>query len=295
MLQSGIRQHAVQHAAEEGAAQLAAQASTAASASASLLPLPPCKQHHMLSSFAEEASSWCDPLKVPAGKRAPAKLQGLFWLSGLPLPDVAACFSRGVWDKEERTLRVNVWSDFVFKDTTASEAFESLIFKADMHYLVRFSDDSLSNATIHPQGSGRLFNPVMGAFDVVSDFPMVEEKTESPGERWHRPSYFGIGSNKALANSYTLVRVLDGGLSVIQKNADAMVGDLDPTGQGLRLSRFSVDCLAPESCDRDSGGTCRFSGCSMGEADCVKRSYFRRQCICREGYCAVNGKCLRVG
>uniref|UniRef100_A0A7S4RXN8 EGF-like domain-containing protein n=1 Tax=Alexandrium monilatum TaxID=311494 RepID=A0A7S4RXN8_9DINO len=260
------------------------------------LPLPPCKQHYWLAHLAEQSGTWCDPRSVPPEVRAPAKLQGLFWLNGLPLPDVAACFSRGIWNKQRLTLRVNVWSDFVFRDNTVAEAFESAIFSADMHYVIQFHDEALSNATLHPEGSG--INALsMKVFDVVSDFPMVELRDQqAPGDKWQRPSYFGLGNFKVKGNDYALWRILDGGLRVVHDNARAMVAALDPWGQGVHLMRFSADCLSAKDCGRDTGVTCNILSCSKwrGKAECV-RPGFMWHCVCQAGHCAVNGRCMRAG
>jgi hypothetical protein len=57
--------------------------------------LPDCSQKISIVEAVDMLSKWCDPATVEEQFRAPEKLQGLFWMKGLPLDDVMVCLSRG--------------------------------------------------------------------------------------------------------------------------------------------------------------------------------------------------------
>merc|ERR1711879_623174 len=83
-----------------------------------------CETEYKVDEFAKWAHSWCYPRD---GSHIPEKLQGLFWFKDMKLDDVAACFSLGEWDSEERVLKLDVATSFVFKDSFKGRGFASQI------------------------------------------------------------------------------------------------------------------------------------------------------------------------
>ena len=55
--------------------------------------MPECEEDLELKDFVERGKALCNPRHLPESLRPPKKVAGLYWLKGLPLPDVAACFS----------------------------------------------------------------------------------------------------------------------------------------------------------------------------------------------------------
>jgi len=181
---------------------------------------PPCVKKYKLREFVEGAKQWCDPNLVPEERRAPKKLQGLYWLKGLPLPDFAACLSTGTWDEATRTLVLSVWRDFIF----AKE--ESFPYALGFHYNITFIDSTLSEAMITPVSKGNDYQQALGTvplqvFSQLAEFPMIEEPG-SNGEKWSRPSYFHIGPKKQFTNEYSLWRVMDGEKEINMASAELM-------------------------------------------------------------------------
>eukprot|EP00415_Alexandrium_ostenfeldii_P004455 UN4455 len=127
----------------------------------------------------------------------------------------------------------------------ASRALVGTVYNADFEYHIKFKDSSLSDADIKPVGN-RASSPIVSTFAKVADFPFIESPGGKPGERWSRPSYFGIGDFKVLTNEYEAWKVLDGDLEPLQENADPMVKLLSRKIGGAKILRFLDDCL-PQS------------------------------------------------
>lgn len=196
-----------------------------------ILRQPPCKKAYKLKQFVSQAFSWCDPRSVPADRRVPKKLQGLFWMKDLPLPDVAMCLSTAEWNADKLEAKVSVWDHFQFLGDSWSNWFTiGSIYRMGMTYHITFTNSSLSEADIEPYSGGSPLQKIMGAgpmwmFRTMSEFPMVELPSASaPGDRWKRPSYGGISGTHV--NTYYLWRVLDGDGVVQTEAANQMLSTL---------------------------------------------------------------------
>jgi len=67
-----------------------------------------------LPDLAETAYSWCNPNRVPAHKRIPEFLQGLFWLKDYgDFSAIAFCTSLAEWDNETHTALLSPWMTWV--------------------------------------------------------------------------------------------------------------------------------------------------------------------------------------
>ncbi|CAK9083792.1 Putative O-acetyltransferase SAV0974 [Durusdinium trenchii] len=130
--------------------------------------LPTCEEDIELKDLVEKSKLLCNPRHVPENLRAPKKISGLYWLKGLPLPDVAACFSTGEWNQDTLTLKLTTWRDFYFKNDFAGRSLAGALYEASFAYLVKFKDDTLSEADITPTSSSRLWSPLTTAFGAIS-------------------------------------------------------------------------------------------------------------------------------
>lgn len=188
--------------------------------------MPPCSEKFELKDLVERAKSFCDTSLVPSESRPPKKISGLFWLKGLPLPDVAACFSTGRWDQDTLTLHLRVWTNFLVKNAFDGKALIGAAYNGNMTYHVKFKDDTLSEADIKPSFDTHLMSEKAyeWAFGKIAEFPLVElTGAGTPGSRWARPSYFGVADHKVLANEYEAWRVLDADLQPVKENVEIMM------------------------------------------------------------------------
>jgi len=203
----------------------------------------PCTVKYKLRDLVEGAKTWCDPKLVPEEKRAPKKLQGLFWLKGLPLPDFAACLSTGIWDQATRSLSISVWRDFVFAEV------HSFPYALGFHYNITFKDDTLTEADIKPYSEGNYYQKLFGTvplqvFAQVAEFPLIEHPG-SNGEKWSRPSYFGTGSAQKFTNEYNMWRVMDGNKNVNAANTEMMyriVGKMHDGDETEAFHQYDEPC-----------------------------------------------------
>merc|ERR1719188_597493 len=100
----------------------------------------------------------------------------------------------------------------------------------------------------------------MDVFDVVTDFPIIIDPSgRAPGNKWMRPSYFGLGHFKVKVNEYYLWRIMDGDMEIDQRNFQGMEKKVYSS---LHLARYSNDCLEKQNCIQDTGGSCNVFGCS---------------------------------
>lgn len=206
--------------------------------------MPPCSEKIELKDLVEQAKSFCDPNLVPSDSRPPKKISGLFWLKGLPLPDVAACFSTGRWDRDTLTLHLTVWSDFLVKNAFDGKGLIGATYNGNMTYHVKFKDDTLSEADIKPVFDTHLLSEKAyeWAFGKIAEFPLVElTGTRTPGSRWARPSYFGVGDHKVLANEYEAWRVLDADLQPVEENVEIMMRLLPKKIGTLEILHYSEE------------------------------------------------------
>lgn len=215
--------------------------------------LPPCVQEFNIDTFAEGAKSWCNPAHLPAAVRPPTKMQGLFWLRGLPLPDVAACFSTAPWNAETLTLNVSIWDHFAVENSFGGRSLIAATWLSKAYYLIKFTNSSLSEAEITPHGHG--LSLVEMAFKHVASFPFIElQDGLAPGDVWARPSYVGWDEHKVLTNQYEAARVLDGDMQVVQGQEQSMRSLLHMKMGGMLILRYSEDCVAQH--DQHEGGNC---------------------------------------
>lgn len=180
---------------------------------------------------AEQAGEWCDPKRVPLAKRAPKKLQGLFYMQGNALSDVLACLSLGIWDEEKRTLTIHVYETFVWLNTPAGLAGQQG--SASVYYVFSFPQPDLMYATIQPTS----FRPgglaMSSSMSPSSAFPMMEKRAEHPGDYWIRPEKSGF--RKAVVFEYRLLRIFDGDLKVLKVSNDNMIQRVRMVKQPLKF------------------------------------------------------------
>lgn len=218
----------------------------------------PCEEDIELKDLVERGKAHCNPRHVPESLRAPKKISGLYWLKGLPLPDVAACFSTGEWDQSSLTLKLTVWRDFFFKNDFAGRSLAGALYEASFAYLVKFKDDTLSEADIAPVSSSRLFSPLVTAFGAISSFPLIEATGVTPGSRFARPSYFGIADYKVLTSEYEAWKILDADLHPVPENIQMMMKLLPRKIGEKHIVKFSEGpCAADTKTDsRRSDRSC---------------------------------------
>lgn len=182
-----------------------------------------CTQKVSKRAFATEGRAFCNADQVPAGKRAPAKIQGLFWLKDLPLPDVAACFSAGEWDADTLTLTLPVLENFYYGGE--SDSFVKLLRTIKLYYVVTFTDASLNSATLEAYSSadGGVGGAVALLYRTVMAFEMLELPANQPGDKWDRPSKTNFADG--IINRYELWRILDANLKVNSENNAAMLNE----------------------------------------------------------------------
>lgn len=220
--------------------------------------VPSCEEDIELKDLVERAKLLCNPRHVPESVRPPKKISGLYWLKGLPLPDIAGCFSTGEWDQATLTLKLIVWRDFFFKNDFAGRSLAGALYESSFAYLVKFKDDTLSEADITPTTSSRLFSPLVTAFASISSFPLIEVTGVPPGNRYARPSYFGIADFKVLTNEYEAWKILDADLHPVMDNVQMMMKLLPRQIGDKHLVKFSEGpCAADTKTDaRRSDRSC---------------------------------------
>ncbi|CAK9083607.1 5-methyl-1-naphthoate 3-hydroxylase (Azinomycin biosynthesis protein B1) [Durusdinium trenchii] len=216
--------------------------------------LPTCEEDIELKDLVEKSKLLCNPRHVPENLRAPKKISGLYWLKGLPLPDVAACFSTGEWNQDTLTLKLTTWRDFYFKNDFAGRSLAGALYEASFAYLVKFKDDTLSEADITPTSSSRLWSPLTTAFGAISSFPLIEVTGVTPGTRFARPSYFGIADFKVLTNEYEAWKILDADLHPVTENIQMMMKLLPRKIGDKHIVKFSEGpCSADVKSDNRRG------------------------------------------
>lgn len=203
--------------------------------------------------WVKKMKEYCDPALVPAASRAPKKISGLLWLKGLPLPDVAACFSRGLWDQATLTLSVPVWKNFLVKNDITGKGLIAAAYTQNMTYHMKFKDDTLSEAGIKATFGGpkwgRMADAAAWAFGNFSEFPLIEltGTVLEPGSRWARPSHFGVADHKNLTNEYEAWKILDADLQLVEENLEMMKKLLPKSIGKLDILRYF-----DEPCDRST-------------------------------------------
>eukprot|EP00928_Gymnodinium_smaydae_P062937 TRINITY_DN4665_c0_g4_i1.p1 TRINITY_DN4665_c0_g4~~TRINITY_DN4665_c0_g4_i1.p1 ORF type:complete len:309 (+),score=17.15 TRINITY_DN4665_c0_g4_i1:122-928(+) len=185
---------------------------------------PLCSKVYSVNDFVGKVTKWCDPMRVPATHRPPEKLQGLFWLKDIAFPEVAVCFSTGLWNQSTRTLTLRVWTHVVVPDTSAGKEWIPRLYRQGMRYAIKFDDDSLTNATMKQYTVGGLKQKLMGLpikmFGWFWTLGLTEDKTAPPGDKWKRPNklfnLFNFGA-------YEIWRLFDGKFKVNPENNAAML------------------------------------------------------------------------
>jgi len=220
-----------------------------------------------LPDFFEHAHEWCNSNLVPPEKRVPEFLRGLYWMKDLKLDDIAFCPSLGEWNATTRSLRLAVWTHFVFrrkktgKLTNFARSFTRnkgeedvpLIAKKaawipfvrkPLIYTITFSDDSFTYADIWTNSK---------VANTFIKFPLEEMtetddkmiKKEKRGDIWNRPSFFGLGSLKFGAESqrYYAVRVMNDDGTVHRERYEMMKkAENDQTEEGENFVRYAHNC-----------------------------------------------------
>mmetsp|Transcript_94422 Transcript_94422/g.224919 ORF Transcript_94422/g.224919 Transcript_94422/m.224919 type:complete len:1533 (+) Transcript_94422:40-4638(+) len=223
-----------------------------------LLPVPECEEDLELKDFVERGKALCNPRHLPESLRPPKKVAGLYWLKGLPLPDVAACFSTGEWNQATLTLKLMVWKDFFFKNDFTGRSLAASVYQTGAYYLVKYKDETLSEADITPHAS-RLASPAALAFAAISSFPLVEQTgLTTPGSRYTRPSYFGIADYKVLTSEYEAWKILDADLQPVPDNVATMMKLLPKKIGDKHVVKYSEGPCGEKSQDSRTGdGSCQ--------------------------------------
>lgn len=170
-----------------------------------------------------EAKTWCKCDREVHGGCPPKKLQGFFWLQYLPLPDHFVCMTTGHWDAKTLTLKLMLWKDFMYSSSPLGRFAAWEFYRSKAHYLVKFEDDTLARAAIDiaTESESRMDAFRYGLFSKIAHFPMVEdEDCLTPGDYWHRPSYF-LGLQTP-AMTYWVMRVMDGDGQILEDNKKQM-------------------------------------------------------------------------
>lgn len=171
-----------------------------------------------LDEFVDKAPEWCNVKRVPADKRAPTKLLGLFWMKDFILGDVAYCANLGRWDSSTRTLTVPIYESFVFWGSHQGKIQQDNT-KGVVHRFI-FSSSKLDHAIIKPGGGkeeldiGGLPTNKLGMtlLGKISKMEMREEPAEHPGDKWDRPNELTLGpiKKKGKLTNYKAWRLMDG-------------------------------------------------------------------------------------
>lgn len=171
----------------------------------------------------EYSKTWCHSSEVPKENRAPKKIQGLYWLYGLPFQDPLACFSNGMWYPEKRLLRIWLWKSFMWYNSTIGRDGAYSYFKQGTHYDFKFTDDTLSSAKTDLAGLGTAGKFRMAVWDSALEFPFIEKKQSNasgPGLIWVRPSY---ALHVIRIHTYEAWKVLDADKKPIKDHVKKMV------------------------------------------------------------------------
>lgn len=170
---------------------------------------------------------WCHDRELPPANRAPAKVQGLYFLKGLDAADPVACFSNGMWYPSQRLLRVWVWSSFLWLNTMSGSQGNSMNLRQGAYYDIVFRDESFNHADIKTGGVGLLGEYTLKIFDALADFELIEKV--SPGLNWERPSFFlnGVKFHKYYALKVLTAEgeVIEEGRSELESYLDAQLGN----------------------------------------------------------------------
>uniref|UniRef100_A0A7S2VN71 Lipoxygenase domain-containing protein n=1 Tax=Zooxanthella nutricula TaxID=1333877 RepID=A0A7S2VN71_9DINO len=173
----------------------------------------------------DRAKVWCAPGLVPTEHRAPARLQGLFWIkrSTLPLPAVAVCFSRGMWHKGSRTLELDLTRDVLFTDaslpTGTLTTLVGVVYKTKAILKVQF-DDNFDTGKVFLSSAGVL-SRLSGALKLLFDFDFKDS-----GQGWTTDLSMNVPTTRLNLGGSGLVRVLDGELNVDDQEARDMMRHL---------------------------------------------------------------------
>lgn len=157
------------------------------------------------------AHEWCRADSVPADKRVPEFLRGLYWMKDLGLPDIAFCPSLAEWTKKPgggAVAKLAVWTHFVFrkaKGENVSSLAENVAavpglgrFRKNggpLIYTIDFPDDTFEVASITTNYwlLNRFIKFPLRAFKEGEATPDGQVVSQKKGDVWDRPSFFGWG------------------------------------------------------------------------------------------------------
>lgn len=210
-----------------------------------------------LPDLVKEAHTWCNSDLVPADKRVPEFLRGLYWMKDLQLDDVAFCPSLGEWDPETRSAKLAVWTHFVFRKAEGDDVAElakgaakvSFNWNKPLVYTITFTDDTFTTANIVTNA------PVMNFW---IKFPLQElQQTEDgqvvskkQGDVFDRPSFFGPNffgtgwfKTDALSKDsrYYAVRVMDDD-GTVHQDVYNLMKDAEKRDTGAVFVRYDTQC-----------------------------------------------------
>lgn len=209
-----------------------------------------------MADVAEAAKSWCRADLVPEEKRVPEFLRGFYWMKDLALPDVGFCPSLGEWDAKTRSLRLAVWTHFVFRKEATEEVphlAESVAklpwpISEPLIYTIEFTDDTFTNANIYTNSVivNRFIKFPLTELAKTEDGLVVSEKR---GDIWNRPSFFGFGiftdwlKFESKSGRYYAVRVVDDDGKVNPKTYEMMkAAETAQTKAGGSFVRYASEC-----------------------------------------------------
>jgi len=154
--------------------------------------------------FLGTAASWCNADLVPIEKRIPEALQGLYWMKGLAVEDVAFCTSLAEWDGETRSAFLSPWTDFIWRvgaDKKLPLAGPRLV------YNMTFTDETYKEAKITTDLGAVINSLINFPLNDVENTDDGDIEKENDDDVFERPSsVLGVSLGK-----YYAVRIMDQG------------------------------------------------------------------------------------
>mmetsp|Transcript_45476 Transcript_45476/g.71917 ORF Transcript_45476/g.71917 Transcript_45476/m.71917 type:complete len:262 (-) Transcript_45476:135-920(-) len=162
-------------------------------------------EHSSLADLVKTAHNWCRADSVPADKRVPEFLRGLYWMKDLDLPDIAFCPSLAEWTKKPgggAVAKLAVWTHFVFRkakgedvSSLAANVAAIPVLGGPLIYTIDFPDDTFDAASITTNSwlMNRFIKFPLRAFKKGEATPDGQVVSKKKGDVWDRPSFFGFG------------------------------------------------------------------------------------------------------
>lgn len=195
----------------------------------------------VLDDLVKDAHSWCNSDLVPEDKRVPSFLRGLFWMKDLKLDDVAFCPSLGEWDAKARSLKLAVWTHFVYRKGKGVDVplMAQAAAKLPLIYTITFIDDTFTKANIwtNKMWANALIRFPLDELNKTEDGQCVRKEQ---GDVWNRPSFF-FKFYEPKGTRYYAVRVMYDNGTVRQDVYDHMK-KAEERDDGSTFVRYDTQC-----------------------------------------------------